>query len=383
MKQIVNFSVIVFILSFFFSCSDFIKKDIEIEMADNTSKLVVFAGLEDDLFYVYLNLSNPISTKKTSLKSSVKDAKVKLFEEDKLLFEITEPDDFFYDPVGAGYDIKYDAPYRFNLYPYAVRKDVKITSGKNYRIEVSLNGYSTVTSTVTAPETIDIEDITLTTSSVIRPNRNRIAYAENLQPNYMQSDEFFQLDINLNDNPSQKDYYLIEAFEVQSSNKTIADFYANTSNVQRLAIATTDRMLIRENPIITASESLSDPEKNTFVFGQLVLSDLSFQGKKQNMKLLMSPGLVKQDNSCERLEKMGYNPEYIKHIDYRLVVVVKHICPDSYEFYKTFISQSEELGFFTEPVSTFSNINGGYGCFTVSSTKQFTLQEYGICYLEW
>ena len=366
-------------LCLMFSCADFLKKEIEVEGIDENPKLVVSATLEDNLFCIYLGLSTPIVTQQTYHSSEVvKNAVVKLYEEDELLLEITEQDEY---PQPH-----YDPNYLY-LFPYTLREDIRVTPGKSYRLEVTLEGYPPVTSTVIAPQEPEIENAYIVTTpfvdkvfDLVERDYNRIAFAENLQMNYNynQCSSFFQLNMTLTDDPSKKNYYLIEVFETALPDAKIYDLQMS----QRQLIATTDRILIQDNPEVVANQWLNEPEKNTFAFGQMTLSDISFQGKKQGLNLLISEcGLNYKDNYCDYFERNGYNPAWFYRTEYRLVAVVKHICRESYDFYRTLISQSgeDDLGFLSEPAIIISNIEGGYGCFSVASTKQITLLNYDVC----
>lgn len=368
------------ILFFVISCSDFTKKEIDIDTSDKTPKIVVSAILENDLFCIYLSLSTPIKTNGEQFSRVVKDAVVRLYEEDDLLFEATERDESFQHSY-------YDPEYAY-LYPYAMQENIKVIPGKSYRLEIFLEGYPPVTSTVVAPEEPLVENLSLNISPLVEREYERTGYAENFGISYHAGcNTYFQMNLTLNDNSEQKDYYLIEVFETSLSDASIAELHMGFMGTQRQAVATTDRILIQDNPEVISNQWMSDPGINTFTFGQLILSDLSFQGKSKDLNLLVSTcNLSYKDDFCEYLEKIGhYDPSRIIRKTYRLLAIVKHICPESYDFYRTIASQSEDddLGFLSEPAIIISNIEGGYGCFSVSSSKQVTLLTYEVCELSY
>ncbi len=373
MKQIKFFCIFLSLCLTLISCEDFFKKSIEIESADDVPKIVVSAGLENGLFYIYLSLSNPITTKETlSQTITIKNAIVKLYEDDQLLLEITQQDDYA-EPIYSPYDQYY--------LPYAVRQNVRVTPGKSYRLEVSYENYPPVFSTVIAPDEPLILNTYMDSNNILERDNDRIAYAEKLQDGYPHCDKFFPLALTIQDDPFQKNYYLIEVCETYQPNPSTLEIY---TNMYRQAVGTTDRILIQDNPDVMANQWLNDPEINTFIFGQMLLTDLTFQGKKQTLNLLVATcnSFRNNDTSCERLRR--YYPESrIIHEDHYLIATVKHVCREGYDFYRTFVLQDENLGFFTEPVDIISNIKGGYGCFSVSTSKQVILAHNESCYLSY
>ncbi len=377
MKRTKYFSFFILLFSsLLLSCSDFIKKDIEIDSSDDIRKLVVSCSLENDLFYIRLGLSNPITAKETTSYEFIENAVVKLYENDRLMLEITKRDDYpeYYDPT---YDPYYDPYYKY-LLPYAVRNDIGIVPGKSYRLEVFLAGYPLVTSTVVAPEEPQIENFSLTTFPLIEKDFSRMAYAERLQSFYTHgSESFFQMNFTLNDNSATKDYYLFEAFET-INDLTISSLYKSN----RTEVASSDRILMQDNPDVVAEEWMNDPEINTFVFGQMLLTDLTFQGKRQDLSIMVGTknlNYFKHDN-CENMIRW-YGESRVYQVHYKLVGVVKHICKEAYDFYRTFVLQGDEVQFFNEPVGVISNIEGGYGCFSVCTSKISVLAEYDVCWV--
>jgi len=352
----------------FASCEDFLKKDIQIPMADTAPKLVVTSALEDSLFYVYVSLSTPINSQISLSSQRIDEALIELFDGEDQILEITQRDKYPESEWGNSYYINT---------PFALRTDIKVVPGQTYTLKVSVEGYPPVSSTVTAPSSVLAYGAQTWLDQSVDKTEN-IAFVD--QDYFGSCPSFVPISFRIKDDSGEKDYYMLEAFEVANENTSIANLYLNS---QRFLLATSDRTLVQDNPDIVADQWLSETDINTFAFGQMIVSDLSFQGQEKAFNLLMSSCLLHYEkrNDCERLHQ--YYPDRVYTIHYKLYATIRHLNEESYHYYRTFALQRIGLDFFSEPVSLISNIEGGYGCFAVCTTSKVLLAEYDVCYVHY
>lgn len=349
---------------FFLSCEDFLKKEITIDAADSSPKVCVTSALEDSLFYIFLSLSSPINNPAGS-PERVKEAEVRLYEDDKLILEITKRDTI---------DSRYPEYTWYNdMLPFATRTDVRVTPGKTYTLKVQVEGYPPVSSAVTAPDAVEVTGCSVDSRDPIFYEDDKTAYLNS--DYYPHCNSYFPFTVSIKDNPGEKDYYMIQACEVAGEGRSIYDLYLRS---ERLLVATPERSLVQDNPDVVADQTLNDPEISLFSFGQMILSDLTFQGQEKTLQLLLaSCQLNINDNNCDWI---GQRPHYETH--YGLYIIIRRLSEESYHYYRTFALQKIGLDFFSEPVSLASNIEGGYGCFAICTTTRVLLKEYKVCYLQ-
>lgn len=357
----------VFLLS---ACSDFLKREIDIDTADSAPKVTVTSALEDQLFYIYVGLSSPLS-KSAPEPKPVEKAHICLFEEgiSDPICEITRKDA---SNTGGMYN-SYGEP------PYALRTNIRVKPGKSYTLTVEVEGYPPVSSTVTAPSAVEVSDARILNYNTIEVDYNKIANVNK----YMSGgcSTFYPLGFTIKDNPATKDYYMFEVYEIKDGiPATEQDVY---SYFQKFQLATSERVLIQDNPDIVANQWLSETEKNTFSFEQMIVSDLSFSGQQKDLYLMLSSCQMQtKDDNCEFLHA-HYQPDRIKKENYTVYLSVRHLDEGSYHYYRTFALQEIGLDFFSEPVSLLSNIEGGYGCFAVCTSTKVILEKHTICSLTW
>ena len=311
-------------------CEDFLKREIEVNVADSSPKVTVTATLEDSLFYIHLGLSNPITSLPTLPSGEISEALIKLYEDDTEILKITKPapmnEDMYFDYIPES-----DWKYPF----FAITDDVRVTPGKTYRLEVVVEGYPPVSSIVVAPDVVDISYAYVSQYATVSKAPNSVGVVVDGTGITGGCGEYYQLNLGINDNPHAKDYYIIEAYD-----------YSNQMRFG-LDVATSERALIQDNPDIMANQWLEETDITTFAFRQMILSDLTFRGTTNDLNLLLS--------ACS----------IYSHYRKDLHISVKRINHESYHYYRTFALQQINIDFFSEPVSLISNIEGGYGCFSV------------------
>lgn len=169
MKKIIPFLALITV---FHSCDVVVDLDIE----DHTPVLVLNSLLSPDSIAA-VSLSHSLGAFEQGSISEVKDATVRLYENDSYLTDAIYVEDDF----SLGY-------YQFEgVYP---------TSGKNYKIEALHNEYESVFSSTTIPELVPINSLTI--DSVIE-------YQDEFIIDYTASVTF-----SFEDHPQQENYYMLE-----------------------------------------------------------------------------------------------------------------------------------------------------------------------------
>lgn len=329
-NTILYLSKLIIVISLL-SCSesDF-KKEIPIKEGNAISRLAVVAALDNNSFYVFLNKSYPISSQKVEI-GLVDKATVKLYEDDVLILNVN----------------KRDPNPNSNLHPslYVYRKNIVPQPGKTYRLEITSEGYPSVQSTVVAPQYPTVNNAKLdTTRNIIRPLNSIYSNYPEQWNNY-----FFPLSVELTDMPNEKNYYIIEVHKN----------YPELESYTEIGIATIDRLLIQDHPLIEAEDILSFSEYSTYLFPKLLISDLTFSGKNIRLDLLLN-------NSAFFAKE---RPE--------INLFVKSITSQIFDYYRSFTLQNPEEGmsFFSEPIVIQGNITDGYGYFSVTSAVHYKLLD--------
>lgn len=307
-----------------------LEKEIQIDMTQTKPLLVVSAIGDADEGKLYFEIlqSQPIMGEKVN-PSHVQDIQVDLYKNDLLVAASSQE--------GTGI------------------LDVDIVPSSSYTLQVSSNVHPAVSSTVTVPKLPLFNDAAVDTSRII-VRKNPYSFDNSgMSTIGISNNNFFPLTVSITDPAKERNFYLLEA--------VLHSPHVMRGEKQLVAIGTIDRTLIQDNPNVEATGVLSDAEVNTFVFSQLLITDLSFSGSTSTLNLLLAvPGLNFYFDS---------DPD-APLIKVTISIRIRQVTEAAFDYYRSVVLQNEGVGFFTEPVSILSNIEGGYGCFSLTSsvTKQ-------------
>ncbi|MGE5356644.1 MAG: DUF4249 domain-containing protein [Deltaproteobacteria bacterium] len=287
--KINSFTLIILSFILFSSCEDVFTSIKEIEIPDHENKLAVFAELSDDKGVFSVSYSKIITDNQSYIPQ---DAEITVLENGSPFFKFSF----------KGYDKKsFDS----------INLSKKIKEGNEYELIVENDKYGKATAKQIVP---------------LKPDFYNLKYKKD---GYLNNDgyksDLFSFD--LNDDPNNENYYLIELSGIYDNN-------------------------IFENRLYADSE---DPSLKNFYFynrSGLIVSDKNFDGSQ--IKILTY--------------FIGY--ESLSKIKLRLYSITK----DYYHFLLSYDQYSDSKDNpFAEPVNIHSNIQNGYGMFQVSSYKESVL----------
>ena len=316
----------------------------------------------------------------------VRDGEIRLFEDGKLILSVPGPIDMSYIPAG-GYRDEHGNWVRVQPYHwYSFEKSgISTQNGSVYRLEVEVDGYQTATSTMTMPA-IPVVSASIDTSVQVLKHVSR----ESKRPQMGIGDIQFWLNSNMillpdgsfevwcwpvsvhltDPNPNANNYFVMELYH------NVTD-YSDISMVVYKGIGVSDMSILQDNPDMEVSRGgLTDANYADFyTFSFLLMSDLSFSGKTGSLTFYS----VKQRFSHHNINLPYYmeNPDWEKFVEQRKTILsVKHIPEMTFKHYYGQELQKKGIGFFNEPVAIASNIENGYGCFSVYHSVLIDLLEY-------
>ncbi|MDR1950777.1 MAG: DUF4249 domain-containing protein [Bacteroidales bacterium] len=370
MKTIRKISVIQLAIAFcFVSCDGFIK-DIDIDIANFPPKLSVTAILDrndDDgksTFTITLNEARSMADYIAGIphiRRIVAPGTITLFEDDNVIFTHEGNFDMSINRWSSNTGYRYE------------HSNFVTHTGKNYRIEVRVDGYpvaasvavmpvlSAISATVDTTEVITIDERrihTLDGGFYGRPFQNRkITY----DPNYPRMRSFCSVTLQLDNRSANAAYYALELL----------------GNGEIIPVFIRDLSYFPDNPQVehynrTAGGLLGmlggnfTPEM--FSFSLFLMNDNNFlHGNQATLNLF---------NSFPFHGSWYMNPEtgeYEFNRNYELKLRIRHISYETFRCYRSMYLQNHGMGFFDEPVNVVGNIHGGYGIFSVYNTKAVLL----------
>lgn len=318
--------LIIFLLSLM-GC----KKEINIPLEDVISKLVINANLDNDLktFSIVISTSRPISSKIPALKLP-DEIIVRLYHNDKLI------------PLD---DLKL-TPRTGNSKEGAVKIDSHET-GTVYRLEVEASGFPIATASARIPQRPIVNSYMNFEPKVEIISTNRAWYPNDYHGGCSQ---FIPYNLKMSSTGDLKEYYIISSQKINEGSSYIA-----SNNIGIL-----NRLFLQDNPQVESEAILNNPDYNFFVFENYICSNFSFTTGESNLELLIG--------NCEFSEN-SYRRSLV-------TLSVTRLTTEAFRYLRTVIIQSKDFNFLNEPIAIESNIEGGYGCFSVTSTTTFPIFIY-------
>ena len=267
---------------------------------------------------------------------------------------------------------------------------IDIKPGSIYRLEVELEGYPMATSTAVAPIAPVVSASMDTSIQVIR-NHVREAYSMGylwelglawkklidhtndpyvLYPLTWQEtlpDKYWPVSIRIADpDPDNMNYFALEI--CKSENTT--DGTVSEIKHYNWGIGTFDASALLAYNL---EYMLSGVEANDlFLFSILPTSDLDFS-VESNLRTCYA-GVVEIPN--DNVSPYRDNPDFKEITTFHsLSLRVTHIPPAVYRYYRS-LSLNKDAGMFSEPINVISNIENGYGIFSILNSTKVTLLEW-------
>jgi hypothetical protein len=148
-------------------------------------------------------------------------------------------------------------------------------------------------------------------------------------------------------------------------------------------IGTASMTLIQDNPDYEANGTLPGDNETAdlYAFRTMLISDITLKGAATLDLFVENFASSRWNFYTERPE--NYDPEIWGEeviIDCTARLEVRHITGDAFRHYRGMKLQAEGLGFFAEPAPIPSNVENGYGCFSLQSTYGVELLSYRLYY---
>lgn len=350
--------VLIGAICLFISCD--LKKDIDIDISNEPPKLAVTATLNgvDSTFFISVSKSTPVIGSKPMFDQAqepVKNLMIRLYENDVKICEIDH----------ATYlSLLDNRPFESGIYI----KGIKVTPGSMYKLDVSANNLATVTSKQKALPLPLVRSLAIDTVSLISRARFKPIILDN-QSHFgtLYDVSFYPINVEM-DAQASSDRYCYIAELVKEIPSTLP---GQSTWRMNLPVYVVDQLLVQSNPLYEAYRAYGD-EIEDYLFQQFVFSNQLFAGKLFNFRLDLNT-----DEMYDRQKQGSYpTPNAAKH---KLIFSLSCISEETYRYYRAYILQTKsdiDDFFFSEPVLLSTNIENGYGCFSVITGIKQTLWEY-------
>lgn len=357
---------VLFIVLALSGCDD-MRKRIDVDLADFPPKIAVSAWLDTDMGTFSMRLYEGFSlvsyNRYQSHTQIIKNGSVQLYRDGQLVWSL------------AG---------RFDLSVYTmeygeygdIHRDITVTglpvdAGSVYRLEIEMDGYQKAVATAVMPDPPEVSDATIDLDTYEKKNSVNLVTV-----GYLDGGSYFHpVTCTLSDNSSEQDYYTLQIFRRQSS--TAPDDYPDTEVKTDIGVG--NSAIIQDNPDVEVQGSFFDDTKtyDLYCFDVLLLSDLTFSGKSAELELFTTADLQNRVGQNQKIT--DYNPAIHGRevvINNQWEIKVGHITSEMFRHYRSLLLQEKGLGFFSEPVLIVSNVENGYGCFSLQNSRRIVLKEY-------
>ena len=340
--------------------------ELEIDLASFPPKLCVTAILDGEIgnFSITLSEGRALADFKTPQPYSrtiIRNGKISLYENDNLIL------------IEEGvFDMSY-TDYNDNMGYKFFAEGITTNPGSTYKLEVEVEGYNKVFSTSVMPLP-PVVSATIDTTKVEKKEVVNLYYWGYWDIDWG-DDHFWPVKLYWDELETGRNYYALEMFKERTVISGDPGEWG-TEDVLKSGIYSDDITKLQDNPEIERAggdldiiNSLSDIG-GLYLFDILLMSDISLTPENNSLSLYKSREKQTEDywypeDSYEKIE-----------INNKITLRVRHITNETFKYYRSLRMQDSGVGFFTEPVNIVSNIENGYGCFTVFSATNIELVEY-------
>ena len=321
------------------------------------------ATLDTDggLFQVMVSRVIPLLEYKNPIQSmpEVRTGRVLLYEDGKLILEVEQEFSLIETAVPSRPPQNEEEQGFFDSRKrlFLSREGVSAKAGSIYRLEVAIDGYDPISSVATMPHAPVVKSIkydTLNMSSKYNVFTN-FHFVSTSFAVFMGNRLWYPLHIEIEDFLASSGYYTIQAIEKQHDCDIITK--------EALLIGSSDWSILYDNPHMVAGENLLDDSGayDIFAFAPFFFSNRTFANSARNIIFYIP---FSRFEVTQGMQSSQY-------------ILLKQITKEAWEYNRAFVLNSNGLDFFnSEPVTIPSNIQNGFGCFSLTNTVKFRVLEY-------
>lgn len=345
-------------LFFLMSCS--MTKELDIDVLSIPPALSVTAILNGQSGVFDIRLMDIYSLAELKLndrRTIIRNGEIRLYEDGILILSIPGPFDMSKDISESGYG------YQWGKNGYTkILNGISTHPGSIYRLEVEVEGFPTMVSVSEMPAAPVVTAYIDTSALVIKKNVKEIGaagYWMNSLGVYWYDkypEKYWPFSVQIEAPGGVNNYYALDIINVRSD------------GMQMCGIAGSDAMIYTE---IGMDDELSSGKlADIYLFSLLVTNNIT-NGVARNFYTVAVEVPDNEEYDDSYLEE---HPEMEKIITtHNLILRARQITPASYRYFQTLSLQREGGMFNEQPVNVISNIENGYGCFSVYNAAYLTL----------
>lgn len=280
-------------------------------------------ALEDVGFEPQLVLNTNVDFHNNNVRISLT-KNISLSDIDDKDYALIKDADIKFKVAGTQYEVKV-LPEPFNIYGYNVALPGNVDLlGKEIEISASKEGYKDILSKTTMPNDFSVVDLSYEEKAIGQDNGKQLD----------------RIKFTIEDNVNEENFYEFQVYAV--TRDTSVDINGDTTIYDNL------------NNLILEKEISSPVDNNA----QVLYNDINFNGLKFSFSF-------------------GVNTSYlINNKPFGVVLFVRSLSKSKYlhrisvEKYR----RNQNLGFFSEPVTVYTNVENGLGALTAEYSKKYTLK---------
>lgn len=344
------------------------KKKIDIDLVDFPPKISVSASLDAGMGTFSMRLyegRSLVSFDRNSSEQIVRNGAVELYQNGGLIWSLSGAFDLSRNKMDFE-DIN-------GVYKEVIVTGLQVKAGSVYRLEIDIDGYQKVIAAGMMPDHVQVDDAAIDIDNLVK--KNNIGRITGRRP----EGYLYSATCTISDNSPEQNYYAIQIFRRQTSN----DPDKSAIEVET-GVGIFNPAILQDNPNMETRFSLLDEINNfdLYWFNTLLLSDLTFSGKSVALDLFTSTAdtldLAMRRQRPPDYQPALHGPEII--IENKWEMSVAHISTEMFMHYRSLVLQGNGMGFFSEPIMIVSNVENGFGCFSLRNTRRIVLKEYQSYY---
>ena len=353
-------------------------------------KLSVSATLDggNGVFNLWLSEGNALSDFAEPLhpnKEIIRDGEIRLFEDNTLIFSKPGPfdmsiietntimgEDGWFVPARRGYSFE--------------KTDISTRPGSVYHLEIKVDGYETVTSSMTMPVAPNVTASMDTSVQVSMMLTHQSGYQSLYQKyQYVPIVEWpdfeallWNVTVHLTDQyPNVRNYF---ALGIRRDGHFFD--WNRLFALEDWSIFVSDISILQDNPNIEVFEGgvIGMNYADLYMFRSLVMSDITFSGNNATLTFYSPVERITPEPPWW-IDDPVLTEQYPieRELFHRTTTLsVKHFPEETFNYYRTQLRHKAGVGFYSEPVFIQGNITNGYGFFSVYNSTSITLFEYDI-----